>query len=126
MEIGPERFDSDASPVTIRRSRPSNCPASTGLAAISRPALFSAPAEVTGSGESGSASFDVAFGYTGSYTAAPHGLEAATVTSDNVVQDPDQNFDPEDGYSNLHKFTLSGAAQFRIAMPPALENFNFE
>lgn len=83
-----------------------------------RGALFSAPAEISGSGESGSASFDVSFGYTGSYAAAAHGLEAATVTSDNVLQDPDQTFDPTDGFSNLHQFTLSGAAFFRIAMPP--------
>ena len=81
-------------------------------------ALFSAPAALTGSGESGSASFDVSFGYSGSYAAAAHGLEAATVTSDNVVQDPDQTFNPNDGYSNLHQFNLSGAAFFRIALPP--------
>ena len=81
-------------------------------------ALFSAPAEVDGSGESGTASFDVSFGYTGSYTAAAHGLEPATVTSDNVLQDPDQSFDPNDGFSNLHQFVLSGAAFFRIAIPP--------
>jgi hypothetical protein len=80
--------------------------------------LFDAPVEVDGSGEIGSASFDVTFGYTGSYTAAPHGLVPATVTSDNVLQDPDQNFDPNDGYSNPHTFNLSGAAFFRIAMPP--------
>jgi hypothetical protein len=83
-----------------------------------RASLFDAPAEVDGSGESGSASFDVSFGYTGSYSAAAHGLEAATVTTDNVVQDPDQNFDPNDGFSNRHDFNLSGAAFFRIAMPP--------
>jgi hypothetical protein len=83
-----------------------------------RASLFSAPAEVAGSGEDGSTSFDVSFGYTGSYAAAAHGLEAAIVTSDNVVQDPDQEFDPDDGFSNLHQFTLSGAALFRIAMPP--------
>jgi subtilisin family serine protease len=83
-----------------------------------RAALFNAPAQVDGSGESGSASFDVSFGYTGSYSAAAHGLEPATVTTDNVVQDPDQSFDPNDGFSNLHQFDLSGAAFFRIAMPP--------
>ena len=82
-----------------------------------RASLFYAPAEITGSGETGSASFDVSFGYTGSYTAAAHGLEPAIVTSDNVDQDPDQDFDPNDGYSNLHQFTLSGAALFRIALP---------
>jgi subtilisin family serine protease len=81
-------------------------------------ALFDAPAEISGSGESGSASFDVTFGYTGSYSAAAHGLEPAVVTSDNVLQDPDQTFDRMDGYSNLHQFNLSGAAFFRIAMPP--------
>jgi hypothetical protein len=80
--------------------------------------LFSAPAAVEGSGESGSASFNVSFGYTGSYSAAAHGLEPATVTSDNVVQDPDQNFDPTDGFSNQHQFSLAGAAYFRVAMPP--------
>jgi subtilisin family serine protease len=83
-----------------------------------RGTLFNAPAEISGSGESGTASFDVTFGYTGSYAAAAHGLEPATVTSDNVLQDPDQDFDPYDGYSNLHTFTISGAAFLRIAMPP--------
>jgi subtilisin family serine protease len=80
--------------------------------------LFDAPAEIEATGESGSASFDVTFGYTGDYTAAPHGLDPATVTSDTVVQDPDQSFDPNDGFSNLHQFTLSDTAFFRIAMPP--------
>ena len=37
-----------------------------------------APAEVTGTGTSGSTTFDVKFGYTGAYTAAPHGLVAPT------------------------------------------------
>ena len=82
--------------------------------------LFSAPEEVSGSGESGSTSFDVKFGYTGPYDAAPHGLVPATVTSDNVLQDPDQDFDPSDvgaGGANLHSFAVSGSAVFRIAMP---------
>jgi hypothetical protein len=80
--------------------------------------LFSAPAAVSGSGEIGTTSFDVSFGYTGSYTAAAHGLEAATVTSDNVVQDPDQSFNPNDGFSNRHDFVLAGAAYLRFRMPP--------
>ena len=81
-------------------------------------ALFEAPDAVSGSGEDGSTSFDVSFGYTGAYSAAAHGLEPAAVTSDTVVQDPDQTFDPTDGYSNRHDFTLSGEAFFRIAIPP--------
>ena len=80
-----------------------------------RAALFHAPAEIDGNGESGATGFDVSFGYTGTYSAAAHGLEPATVTSDNVLQDPDQFFDPNDGYSNRHDFALSGSAFFRIA-----------
>jgi subtilisin family serine protease len=84
-------------------------------------ALFEAPDEVNGSGNSGSGSFNVNFGYTGAYTAGAHGLIPATVTHDNVLQDPDQTFQLADiaaGGANLHEFTLSGAAHFRIAMPP--------
>ena len=81
-------------------------------------ALFGAPPQVAGAGRRGTTSFDESFGYTGSYTAAAHGLEPAVVTSDNVRWDPDQNFDPNDGFSNPHQFALSGSAFFRIAMPP--------
>ncbi len=81
-------------------------------------ALFDAPAEIKSTGESGSAAFDVSFGYTGAYSAAAHGLEPAVATTDNVLQDPDQNFDPNDGFSKLHTFDLSGAAHFRVAIPP--------
>jgi subtilisin family serine protease len=84
-------------------------------------ALFDAPDEVSGSGDFGSLSFDVKFGYDGEYEAAPHGLVPATVTTDNVLQDPDQTFSPDDvatGGANVHQFTLTGAAHFRIAVPP--------
>ena len=77
---------------------------------------YAAPGEVSGSGETGSASFPIKFGYTGDYTAAAHGLEPAGVFSDTVVQDPDQNFDPTDGFSNAHQVTTSGSALLRIAM----------
>jgi subtilisin family serine protease len=80
--------------------------------------LFSAPDTIGETGEVGTTSFDVSFGYTGDYTAAGHGLEPATVTQDNVVQDPDQTFDPTDGYSNEHQFTRSGAAYFKVRIPP--------
>jgi hypothetical protein len=53
-----------------------------------QPIYFSAPGEVSGSGESGSLSFDVSFGYTGDYTAAAHGLEPAMMTDGNVADDP--------------------------------------
>jgi subtilisin family serine protease len=55
-------------------------------------ALFDAPDTVTGSGTDDSTSFDVIFGYTGDYTAAPHGLVADAPTSDVIGQDPDQTY----------------------------------
>ncbi len=84
-------------------------------------ALFDAPGEISGSGATGSTSFNVGFGYSGAYTAGDHGLVQATVTADNVLQDADQTFAPGDvvgGGANLHQFNLSGAAFFRIAIPP--------
>lgn len=88
--------------------------------AVSASELNVAPL-VQESGQSGSGSVDVSFGYTGDYSAAAHGLIAATVTSDNVLQDVDQTFSPSDvgsGGANAHVFTLSNAGVFRIAMPP--------
>ena len=46
--------------------------------------------QVSGTGTDGSTTFDVKFGYTGAYTAAPHGLVAATPNDGVVLQDPDQ------------------------------------
>jgi subtilisin family serine protease len=79
-------------------------------------ALFSAPAEVSGSGESGSASFDVSFGYTGDYAAAPHGLAAQVTTSGLAGQDPDQTYpSSDDAYPGVQKFDfpIAGAAYAR-------------
>lgn len=53
-----------------------------------RPVQLAVPAEVAGAGTDGSLSFDVTFGYTGDYTAAPHGLVAAEMQTGNVVDDP--------------------------------------
>jgi subtilisin family serine protease len=82
-------------------------------------ALFYAPSEVTGSGESGSTSFDVSFGYTGSYAAAPHGLVADNPTSGNIGQDPDQTYpSADDSPIGVQKITypISGAAFVRWEM----------
>ncbi len=82
-------------------------------------ALVGFPASVAGTGVNGSTSFDVSFGYTGAYAAAAHGLEAAGVFTDNVSQDPDQTFDPGDGFSNAHSLAVPvGSALLRIAIPP--------
>jgi subtilisin family serine protease len=83
------------------------------------PVKLGAPVEILELNmESGTDSFEVAFGYTGDYSAAPHGLAEPMLFEDNVVQDPDQDFDKDDGYSNLHQVTTAGAAYMRIAMPP--------
>ena len=80
--------------------------------------LLEAPSSITGTGADGSASFDVNFGYTGDYTAAPHGLVPDTPASGSVGQDPDQTFDPSDvgNGATAHPFTLTGSAFLRITM----------
>jgi len=83
-----------------------------------RASILKAPTQIDVTGESGSASFSVQFGYAGGYTAAAHGLQAATINSDTVAQDPDQAFDPSDGFSNAFHFDVSNALFFRLAMPP--------
>lgn len=83
-----------------------------------RGVAIATPAAITGSGEDGAATIPVTFGYTGDYTPAAHGLEPAMVINDSVVQDPDQNFDPADGYSNSYEVTTSGDAFLRFALPP--------
>jgi subtilisin family serine protease len=83
-----------------------------------RASAFNAPEEIEGSGESGTETFEVSFGYTGTYSASAHGLVPATLTNDNVVQDPDQDFDPDDGFSDAHTFGLTNAQVFRVAIPP--------
>ena len=78
--------------------------------------LFYWPGEVEGSGQSGSLSFDVKFGYTGFYAAAPHGLVAEIQTSDTIGQDPDQTYPSADdtpvGVQKIN-YPISGAAFVR-------------
>jgi subtilisin family serine protease len=79
-------------------------------------ALFGAPAQVTGSGTSGATSFDVSFGYTGSYSAAPHGLTADAPTNDLIGQDPDQTYPSgDDSPVGVQKidYPITGAAFVR-------------
>jgi len=62
-----------------------------------RPVSLSAPAEVRDAGGSGSLSFDVEFGYTGSYRAGVHGLNEALVIDGFVDNDPTKTFTFRDG-----------------------------
>ncbi|MFW2335382.1 S8 family peptidase [Ilumatobacter sp.] len=85
-------------------------------------ALFDAPPAVAGSGDTGTASFDVLFGYTGSYSAAPHGLIASDVKAGDIGQDPDQTYPSVDdapgpgGGVDRHPITVTDAAMLRIAL----------
>jgi len=75
---------------------------------------FDAPAQVDGSGTSGSANFDVKFGYTGPYDAEAHGLVPRTNTPGSVGQDPDQTFNPNDPTgTTAHTFAAGGATYLR-------------
>jgi len=80
-----------------------------------RAQLFSAPAQVDGTGTDGSASFDVKFGYTGDYTAAPHGLSARVDTPGTISQDPDQTYPSGDDGAGVVKipYDLTGVAYAR-------------
>lgn len=51
-----------------------------------------APEEVTGSGSSGSTSFDVTFGYTGTYLAGAHGLAGPAIGASTVLDDANNSF----------------------------------
>jgi hypothetical protein len=55
-------------------------------------AAFVAPDEIDLTGTSGSDSFDIAFGYTGDYTAQVHGLNDASRTLWTVEDDPNNDF----------------------------------
>ena len=51
-----------------------------------------APPEIEETGTEGSTSFEVTFGYTGPYTAGAHGLELPVLFSEEVPDDPNNNF----------------------------------
>ena len=87
-----------------------------------RGSLFLAPEVVFGEGEFGSASFDVAFGFTGSYAATPHGLVAPIHVSGQIGQDPDQTYPSgDDSPVGVQKWTfpISGAlfVRWQLVIP---------
>jgi subtilisin family serine protease len=81
------------------------------------PVALAIPAEVHGSGVDGTLSFDVTFGYTGAYTAAPHGLEPALMTAGNVPDDPGDSFSPGGPGTTLHMINVpAGSAYARFSL----------
>ena len=77
-----------------------------------KPIRFSAPAEISGAGEDGSASFEVLFGYDGAYSAAAHGLEPASLTAGTVEDDPGNSFAPFGPGTTLHFVSVPAGSAF--------------
>ncbi len=73
-----------------------------------------APDEIQGTGESGSASFNVTFGYNGAYVAGAHGLVEPFLTLVPVEDDPvnsfDFNFEPDEPLVYLFEAPPGAAA----------------
>ncbi|HKT55941.1 MAG TPA: S8 family serine peptidase [Microbacterium sp.] len=81
-----------------------------------------APASITGSGTSGTATAGVTVGVSGAFTASAHGLVGTTHNVATVAQDPDQTFPSgDDGQGGVTKisFTLSGVdhARWKLQLP---------
>jgi subtilisin family serine protease len=70
---------------------------------VVRPVALAAPVSVASNG--GAISYDVTFGYDGTFTATPRGLIPATTTAGSVGQDPGQSFSP--GGPGTTAFTVS-------------------
>ena len=88
-------------------------------ALVVRPLQLAAPELVSGTGATGSTSFDIGFGYTGVYQAAYHALEPAGLTDGNVVDDPANDI-------NTALFTGVGVTFHAVVVPPntALARFS--
>jgi subtilisin family serine protease len=65
-----------------------------------RPVRLAAPASVSGIGVTGTLEYQVRFGYSGTFTADPRGLIAATKTPATVSDDPTNNFDTDNPNAN--------------------------
>jgi hypothetical protein len=77
---------------------------------VIRPVAVTAPAEISGTGVSGTANYSVTLGYQGPFSVAPQGLIPATTEQRTVVDDPTNNFDTDTPDANqgiqVHPFTV--------------------
>jgi subtilisin family serine protease len=89
------------------------------------PVSLAAPAEVSGAGTNGSTSFDVTFGYDGTYTAETLGLEPAVMTNGYVEDDPGDSFTPFGPGTTLHMINVPvGSAYARFSLFDAYTDGN--
>jgi subtilisin family serine protease len=80
-----------------------------------KPVALAAPDEVMGTGTEGSLEFDVTFGYTGDYSAQPHGLIPADTITDTVVDDPENDINAAlaSGVGvNFHLVTINPGTEY--------------
>ncbi|MBT8084829.1 MAG: S8 family serine peptidase [Woeseia sp.] len=92
-----------------------------------RPTSLTAPAEVQGSGASGTLAFPVEFGYDGSYSAAVHGLRSPLVVRGQVDEDNDKTFVTADqgNGATAHIYSVpADQAYLRFALFDALTDGN--
>jgi hypothetical protein len=77
---------------------------------VIRPVRLAAPAEISGTGTSGSVTQPVRLGYQGTFAVAAQGLTAATTETRTVADDPTDNFNTDAPDANqgiqVHSFTV--------------------
>ena len=88
---------------------------------VVRPVAIAAPAELAGTGTSGSTAYGIKTGYAGSLSYAKRGLIPAATIDANVTQDPAQSFNTSNPDSNhgitVHNFTVpAGTAYVRFQL----------
>jgi subtilisin family serine protease len=82
---------------------------------VVRPFALIAPTEVSGTG--GPITYNVKFGYTGSFSATPRGLVPATTQEGTVADDPQNSFDPEgEGVTSFDLVVPAGTTYLRVAL----------
>lgn len=85
---------------------------------VVRPVPIAVPAEISGTGTSGSSTFTIKTGYTGSLSYAKQGLIPSTTTSGTVADDPGDSFAPTaSAFVKAHDFSVAaGTTILRLSM----------
>ncbi|HYR19849.1 MAG TPA: S8 family peptidase [Myxococcales bacterium] len=88
---------------------------------VVRPVPIAVPAQVSGTGASGSVTFQARFGFSGAFAASPHGLVPAAKQAGHVLDDPDNNFNTAKPTENkgftAHTLVIpTGTSLSRIAL----------
>jgi hypothetical protein len=87
---------------------------------VVRPVKIAAPAEIQGTGTTGSATRRVTLGYDGPFSVAPQGLVPATTEDRTIDDDPTNDFDTDAPDSN------QGIQVHSFAVPPGTTRARFD